>query len=235
MKGTITIVYDNRLFDSRLATGWGFSCFVEHAGRRVLFDTGGDPAKLHYNLGVLAIDPKDIDAVVLSHEHWDHIGGLDAVIDQNREVMLYFPQGFSGGFREGMAKRGIRCSPVTRLMEMGSGIFIGPQMYRLGPEEIPLIIQTGSGVSVITGCAHPGILRMVDTVKTQLNSDMDMVLGGFHLGFFPGLRDIVKRFKELGIKKIGPCHCTDERAIDMFQMEFKDKFIRVGAGLRISI
>jgi 7,8-dihydropterin-6-yl-methyl-4-(beta-D-ribofuranosyl)aminobenzene 5'-phosphate synthase len=53
----------------------GFACLIDSPAGRVLFDTGRGASLLH-NLAVLGIDPASIDAVVLSHGHYDHAGGL---------------------------------------------------------------------------------------------------------------------------------------------------------------
>ena len=73
----LTIVYDNNAKPG-LKAGGGFSCLVENK-KNILFDTGDNGAKLIYNLKKLNKNINDIDYVVLSHEHWDHIDGLDTI------------------------------------------------------------------------------------------------------------------------------------------------------------
>ncbi|MEJ2013618.1 MAG: hypothetical protein P8X64_15525, partial [Anaerolineales bacterium] len=53
---TITILYDNNPYDTRLRTAWGFSALVEVQGGVYLFDTGGDSPTLLENMRVLEID-----------------------------------------------------------------------------------------------------------------------------------------------------------------------------------
>jgi 7,8-dihydropterin-6-yl-methyl-4-(beta-D-ribofuranosyl)aminobenzene 5'-phosphate synthase len=53
----------------------GFSLLVEHAGRKILFDTGWSSAVVS-NLSLLGVHPSEIDTVVVSHGHYDHTGGL---------------------------------------------------------------------------------------------------------------------------------------------------------------
>jgi metal-dependent hydrolase (beta-lactamase superfamily II) len=84
----ITIVSDNNgpVPDGehpvpRLGTAWGFACVVETADDRILFDTGSDGGMLIANMHALGIDPSGMDALVISHEHWDHVGGIDALLD----------------------------------------------------------------------------------------------------------------------------------------------------------
>ncbi len=55
---------------------WGFSALVEVDGRRILFDTGARQRTVLENGKELGVDFSTIPEVVLSHSHWDHVGGL---------------------------------------------------------------------------------------------------------------------------------------------------------------
>ncbi len=234
-KMMITIVYDNELYDKRLKSGWGFSCLIEHLDKKILFDVGDDAGKLSFNLNALKINPEDIDALVLSHNHWDHTGGLEAVIGGNNRVELFFGNSYPEDFKTGLKKRGIKFSPVSEITNVSQGVHTGPEMGSFGPAEIPLTVETKSGLVVITGCAHPGIAKMVRKVKEAFAKEIYLVLGGFHLGKVLSLGKIISELKEMGIKKAAPCHCTGERAIKLFQEGFKENFIKVGAGLKIKL
>jgi len=231
----LTVAYDNQLQNKSLKSGWGFSCLVEYRDKKLLFDTGDNPEKLSFNLDKLQINPQDIETVVLSHNHWDHTGGLQAILRENKNCKLYFGISYPAGFREKIESQGVNYVPVEDILSIYNGIFIGPEMDTFGPREIPLTLQTEKGLVIITGCAHPGILNIVRMVKELLNKDIYLVLGGFHLGFSLGLNAIMEGFKKTGVKKVAPCHCTGERAIGLFEEKFKDDFIRVGAGLKIEI
>jgi len=83
---TITIVYDNNRYDSRLTAAWGFSCLARLPQQVILFDTGGDGVILLHNMAKLKIDPGEVDVVVLSHVHGDHVGGLASFLEHNSNV-----------------------------------------------------------------------------------------------------------------------------------------------------
>ena len=231
----ISIVYDNELSKKNLQTGWGFSCVIEHSGRKILFDTGDNPAKLLFNLNKLHIATHDFDAIVLSHNHWDHIGGLDSVIEKSEHTPLYFGKSYPAAFQKEMSFRCMRTELVSDICSIGEGIFTGPEMGEPGLREIPLSVQTDKGLVLITGCAHPGILNIAQTIRKRFSQDIYMVLGGFHLNIPSKIDPVIEGLRQLGIKKFAPCHCTGERAIKQFRDEFGDDYIQVGAGLIINI
>jgi len=70
----ITILVDNHAGEG-LAAEHAFSLLIEAAGRRILFDTGQGPA-LAANVRALQADLRDCHALVISHGHYDHTGGL---------------------------------------------------------------------------------------------------------------------------------------------------------------
>ena len=68
----------------------GLSFLIEAEGKRLLFDTGQSETILLHNLALLDVDPATIDAIAISHAHYDHTGGLSALMAQVRpEVPIY--------------------------------------------------------------------------------------------------------------------------------------------------
>jgi 7,8-dihydropterin-6-yl-methyl-4-(beta-D-ribofuranosyl)aminobenzene 5'-phosphate synthase len=62
----------------------GIAFLVETEGRRLLFDTGQSGTVLLHNLSLLKVDPVTIDAIAISHAHYDHTGGLPALLEYLR-------------------------------------------------------------------------------------------------------------------------------------------------------
>jgi 7,8-dihydropterin-6-yl-methyl-4-(beta-D-ribofuranosyl)aminobenzene 5'-phosphate synthase len=88
----ITILYDAFGSDAAMKKDWGFSALVEVAGKRILFDTGNDPDIFAANVKAKGIDLTNIDFVVLSHRHSDHMAGLNYVLSVNPTVKIYAPR-----------------------------------------------------------------------------------------------------------------------------------------------
>jgi 7,8-dihydropterin-6-yl-methyl-4-(beta-D-ribofuranosyl)aminobenzene 5'-phosphate synthase len=85
----LTIVCENTVGHPLPLLGeHGFACLVDSPAGRLLFDTGRGLALMH-NLEVLGIDPSSIDAVVLSHGHNDHTGGLMKLLRQTGPRPVY--------------------------------------------------------------------------------------------------------------------------------------------------
>jgi 7,8-dihydropterin-6-yl-methyl-4-(beta-D-ribofuranosyl)aminobenzene 5'-phosphate synthase len=92
----VTILYDSFGKDPALTMGWGFAALVEYGGKRILFDTGGNPDILAHNAAAKNIDLSKLDFVVMSHRHGDHMGGLAYVLKVNPDVKIYAPKERSG-------------------------------------------------------------------------------------------------------------------------------------------
>jgi 7,8-dihydropterin-6-yl-methyl-4-(beta-D-ribofuranosyl)aminobenzene 5'-phosphate synthase len=84
----IVVLADNVAGPRGLLAEHGLSLWLETGGHRILFDTGQGLALAH-NAGVLGVPLARADAVVLSHGHDDHTGGLAAALEGRRGVPVY--------------------------------------------------------------------------------------------------------------------------------------------------
>lgn len=85
---TVTVLVDNRVADKGLVAEHGLSMWIEAEGVRVIFDTG-DRRALAPNARTLGIDLTAADALILSHGHFDHTGGLPDLLRQGRGMDVY--------------------------------------------------------------------------------------------------------------------------------------------------
>jgi len=85
----ITIIAENRCSLSRgLIAEHGFSVLIELEGYQLLFDAGQGLA-IRQNQALLGYDLSKIDALVLSHGHFDHTGGIAYVLEKNPGIKIY--------------------------------------------------------------------------------------------------------------------------------------------------
>ncbi len=233
---TLFVVYDNNEFDKKLKTSWGFACLIEVKGKKILFDTGGDSSILLSNIKALGILPEEIEIIVLSHIHGDHTGGLFGFLEVNPNVTIYLPNSFPQDFKDRIKHYGANYVNIEEGKEIFDGVYSTGELGTWIKEQ-SLIIKTEKGVVLITGCAHPGIVNIIRKAKELSNSNVYLVIGGFHLigKSDEEIEGIIKNFKELGVKKVAPCHCTGEKAMNLFEKNYKNNFIKVGVGKIIKI
>jgi len=232
--GRILVIYDNRTTREDLYPGWGFSALIDLPAKRILFDTGADGKTLLANMERLKLDPATIDTVFLSHPHGDHTGGLEGLLRVNPQLTIYLGRSFSRGFKKALERPGTEPVEITGPKQLFDGVYTTGELGAVLNEQ-SLIIDTKNGLLVVTGCAHPGIVKIAKTAVEQLNKKIALLLGGFHLG---GTRQaevysIIDSLRELGVSRVGPCHCTGDEAIELFKRAYKENFIEVGVGSRI--
>lgn len=228
---TITVIYDNNPYDPNLDIGWGFSCLIEGAEKTILFDTGRDGTLLLKNMEKLGIDSGEVDVIILSHIHGDHTDGLPAVLRKNSDVTVYVLQSFPYQFKETVRGYGAEVVEVSEPIKICENAYSTGEM---GPriKEQSLAIRTDKGLIVITGCAHPGISRIVRKVKYLFKDDILFVMGGFHLADKnrSELEVIISDFRELGVLYVAPCHCSGSLAQELFKQEYDQNYIEIGVG-----
>ncbi len=233
---TIKVVYDNNPHADGFGTAWGFACVIIGAEKTILFDTGGDGALLLDNMKKLAIEPNSIDVVVLSHIHGDHTGGLGSFLDRNPKTEVYVPISFPRKFKENVRTYGAKVVEVAEPLKICEGVYSCGQLGKLIKEQ-SLAIQTKNGLIVVTGCAHPGIVKIVNTAHDLMKNDILLVMGGFHLEWATKgkIEKIISAFKQLHVEYVGPCHCTGNKARTLFQKHFGKNYINIGAGRVITM
>lgn len=215
MKVKFTIVYDNKAKKPGLIADHGFSCLIEAPDTPgILFDTGADGSILLHNMRELNINPKTIGVVVISHPDEDHTGGIEDIIEVNKDVELYLPQSL---------KRRISAKRITKIkepLEICQGIFTTGE---LRGKEQSLVINTGKGFVVVVGCSHPGVGTILDVAAKF--GKVYGIIGGLH-GF--------RQFDRLNtISLICPCHCTQRKSA--IKRLLTDRCLDCGAGLVIEL
>ena len=209
----ITIIYDNTTWDKNLTPDWGFSCLVEAHGKTILFDTGAKGNILLDNMQKLDIDPYKIDRVFISHDHWDHTGGLLDFL-KIKQVKVYIPNSC------------IEFDDTVNTVRVVDRLKICENIYSTGELkniEHSLVIKEGEDVAVVVGCSHPGVREILRAASWF--GKVNTLVGGLH-GFneFNLINDL---------ENICPAHCT--RYIQEIKKYYPEKYIKGGAGKIIEI
>lgn len=231
----LTVVFNNEVADSTLASSWGFACLIRGYEKTILFDTGGDGAMLLANMHGMGLDPRSVQIVALSHEHHDHTDGLPAFLEANPQVEIFMPGAFPDKIKDTAAKAAkvnLVRGPVEFCKGAGSTGELGDKII-----EQALCLRTPRGLIVLTGCAHPGIQKIVAAAKEQTGEEIYLVGGGFHLGEADPaeIERVVAGLKALGVKKVAPTHCTGDKAVAALRAAWGDNFVRLDLGSDLTI
>ena len=247
----ITVLCENSVGVPFRAIGeHGFACFVETDYGTYLFDTGQGLGIIN-NASVLQKDLTAIEAIIISHGHYDHTGGLADVLHltgpwpvyahpdifnprfwEKDGVRKYIGMPFSRPYLEGI---GARFQLSRQMVEIGKNVYATGEIPRRNAfeqgdpnmvaitaagenqqpdpllDDLSLVLDTDKGLVIIFGCAHAGMINILDYVIQQLQKDrIYAVIGGTHLGFsgeqqFQETLDVIERYH---IEHIGVSHCT---------------------------
>lgn len=279
----IWCVVDNKSDSPEFKKEHGLSFWIKADDHEFLFDTGQGKALLP-NIKALGLDADKLEAVVVSHGHYDHTGGLGNLLnlrpgmkvfahpgfDKTRfgRAELKFPVRLGLGFSRsiGMTESSKEvCSNKGELVltrqsqEIFPGVFVtggiprniafenqdrrffldhGGKEEDLIDDDQSLWIETSQGIVVFAGCAHAGLINILDQISNLSGeSKIYSIFGGFHLAkankeYLSKIKETIRRYK---IQFLGPCHCTGDRAMDYLREVFPASFIDVKCGWDYSI
>ena len=267
MKAKLTILCENTVgMPFGVIAEHGFACYVETEKGNYLFDTGQGFAIVH-NAIALKKDLCAIEAIMISHGHYDHTGGLPAVLQIKGQVPVYgHPDIFVERIYSSEGKTRYIGIQHTRsyLESLGANFHLGTQMVEIGPGvfltgEIPrknefekgdanmiaclangekiqpdplkddasLIIDSDKGLIVVLGCAHAGMINIIEYALEKMNRDkIYAIIGGTHLGFsgekqFDETLKVIHKYK---IDLLGVSHCTGLPKASMLHAKLKERF-----------
>jgi 7,8-dihydropterin-6-yl-methyl-4-(beta-D-ribofuranosyl)aminobenzene 5'-phosphate synthase len=175
----------------------GLSYLVRAGGTRLLFDVGlsGGRARsaLVRNAGSLGVDLGDLDAVVISHLHADHVGGVGAM---RRRTFSFAgepvePSGVPAYVPTDMRHDRADVVPVVGPRVVAPGVAVLPPLPRMlfwlgAVAEQALVVNVrGFGLVLISGCGHPPVERILGVAEQVLDVPVRAVVGGLHLPVHP--------------------------------------------------
>lgn len=222
----------------RFIKHWGLSILIDDD---ILFDTFGKSNYVLKQLKRFKVDVSKIKHIVISHDDWDHVTGLWKILELNPNVTVYICPHFKSEIKAKINWCGARIVEVGEVFNLRDNIYLSGELTgKHRDSNIPeqyLAIKTDKGIVIITGCAHPGIIEIIQHAKTMFNSDVCLLAGGFHLKDHTREEtcDIVLELKALGVARIVPLHCTGRAAQELFNKEFRSDCIAPGEGRAIEI
>ncbi len=179
--------------ESRFSTESGVSYLVTVDDRKILFDVGYNargehPSPLLRNMAALGVSTADLDAVMISHVHLDHVGGPHAqaarTFTLSREhvdlggIPAYVPAP--------MTHPSAAVEVVTEGRKLGEGLAsTGPltrAIWLMGPvaEQSLLVNVKGKGMVMIVGCGHPSLSHLIGRATDLIDAPLYGVVGGLH-------------------------------------------------------
>jgi len=213
-------LFDNCDLEKECQSFWGYSLYIEEYN--LLFDTGSNGRVLLKNMQKQGVDIKDIKHLFISHSHWDHIGGIDSIIELNSNLTLYVPSSLSKHLIKDLktqVKELVICTKKPKMIL--DGLYTTGLLGDDTPEQ-SLIIDADE-TKLITGCGHYGVQNIVKVAKDVIKKDIKYVYGGFHLLHSDDekIKQTILMLKDLGVSKAEATHCSGDRAIDMFREAFR--------------
>ena len=211
----ISIIYDNEALKEGLREDWGFSCLVEAYDKKILFDSGANGSILLENMKKLNIKPETIDEVFISHDHWDHTGGLSDFLKLN-PVKVYIPL----SCKRPRSANAVEVISVKGPLKIHENFFSTGELENI---EQSLVVKTQKGLVVIVGCSHSGVKNILKAASQW--GRVYALIGGLH-GFkdFDLLEDL---------ELVCATHCTKFKS--EIKSRYPEKYIRGGAGKIIEL
>lgn len=266
----IIIVIEDTFGNPKCKFEHGLSVYIETEKHKLLVDTGATNAFIE-NADKLGIDIKQIDTVILSHGHYDHSGGIIAFNKLNHDAKIYIQKSacddyYHGDKYIGIDKRIVDINQVCILdgdCRIDEELFLftnitgrryfaksnldlskkveGKHMQDDFSHEQCLVISENSKNVLISGCAHNGILNIIDKYREYFNNDPEIVISGFHMTkkteYTKDETEIILlTAKELSEMKtvFYTGHCTGEKAIELMAPVMKEKLVQIHSGYVIS-
>lgn len=278
----ITVVVDNCILPhARKAylAEHGLSLLIETEAGKYLFDTGQGGAIIH-NLGLLGVHSGELAAIILSHGHNDHTGGLAPLLAQaGRRLPVYcHADVFKPRYArtEGTARFAGLPYVKERLVSLGADFrlvdaptALTPELVISGPvprltgyetgdvrllaggadgacsdvrdtvaDDMAIYHRGEKGLTVISGCAHAGIINVIGYGMTVTGADrLHGLVGGTHLGpVGKGQQDeTLAELVRMKPQLVAANHCTGFFLLARLYAEFGEKFLPAFVGTTIEI
>jgi len=245
----IKILSDNTVYRDGIMAEHGLSFWLKYDGQQYVFDTG-QGLVISRNAEKLGINLAQIDSVIISHSHDDHLGGLSRILSLNPAVKVYGHPNIKKTYQQkleekitvknqvyGKPARIKNFIPAEKPLKIAKGLWLtgilpGEHKHKEARVENSLVCETSRGLVVLVGCSHTGIIKILNYIKSLSNKPVLAAAGGFHLykKEKEELREIAQAFAETGVKIIYPLHCSGFMGRKMLQENCRAEIKLAAAG-----
>ena len=266
----IVTLVENTSENEKCTAEHGLSIYIETEKHKLLLDAGQTDAIIG-NAAALGIDLTDVDTVILSHGHYDHSGGILPFAQLNRTAKIVMQRTAAEPHFNGERYIGIKTDilslpillPADGDIRLDDELFLfsgitGRRCYPQGNRKLSrlkngvkteddfaheqcLVITQNGKCWLLSGCAHNGILNILDRYRELFGSDPDFVISGFHMMKRDGEHTeeersvIIRTARELSQMKTTffSGHCTGIPAFELMKEIMGEQLIALHSGKSI--
>lgn len=234
----VRVLFEKEIANDCCQGGWGLSYLI---GQDFLFDTGERFEYIEHNARCLGIELSTIKHVFISHDHWDHAGGLWGILEKDPSCTVYVCSRSDEEFVRKVRAAAAKTILIEDKVKLTGSFYSSGQLvvdYKgFALAEHSLVFEGKNGLVLLSGCAHPGIAKMVDSVRKRFSRPVAAVLGGLHMLNKEKryIEYVSGQLKEAGVRILGAAHCTGFEAQEIFRREFGKDFIDIKTGMEFDI
>lgn len=267
----LIIVIEDTCGNLNCASEHGLCIYAETGQHKLLLDTGATSA-FAKNAETLGIDLNQIDTVILSHGHYDHSGGIMEFRKRNNHAKIYMQRKAAGDYYHGERYIGIdkEILQISNICLLDGNFQIDDELYlfagiegrRHWPkgnqtlssmlngrhvqddfshEQCLAISQDGCDI-LLSGCAHNGILNILDKYESIFRKMPDVVVSGFHMmkkseyeeDEIAAIEETARELKKLDTL-FYTGHCTGQQAFDIMHGIMGEQLRQMHSGEEIAL